>query len=165
MSLTALPARVFDKIMPCPLTGCWLWTAYIGPNGYGYINQGNRRPNTAHRVVYEAIKGPVPDGLELDHLCRVRSCANPAHLEPVTSAENTRRGLAGANNRAKTHCPKGHPFSGDNLYIYPNGRRGCNACIRANGKVQYALHRDRYIRRAMEQRQRQKEQQHGAGNE
>lgn len=83
---------------------CWVWT---GPttDGYGVIGAGGRGGATlrTHRVAYEALTGPIPDGLEVDHLCKVRNCVNPAHLEPVTSAENLRRAFAD-----HTHCPRGH---------------------------------------------------------
>ena len=87
-----------------------------------------------HRAMFEAHKGPVPDGLCLDHLCRVRNCANPEHLEPVTNKENLRRGL-GPPNRKVTHCKQGHPLSGDNLYLCWRKAgyftRACRACGRA----------------------------------
>lgn len=81
----------------------------------------------AHRVAYEEIMGPVPEGLELDHLCRTRSCVNPSHLEPVTHRENMNRGDVAT--RRKTHCPKGHPYDEENTGIY-NGYRNCRACAR-----------------------------------
>ncbi|MEE8234211.1 MAG: HNH endonuclease signature motif containing protein [Gammaproteobacteria bacterium] len=87
----------------------------------------------AHRVSYEMENGLVPKGLELDHLCRVRNCVNPQHVEPVTHKENCQRGEVGINHRRKTHCNRGHPYSGDNLYIVPkNGKRGCKTCSREN---------------------------------
>jgi hypothetical protein len=78
--------------------GCWLWQAGLAHNGYGHLKVG-RRTVKAHRFAYELLVGPVLEHLELDHLCRVRSCVNPAHLEPVTHAENVRRGRAGWNLR------------------------------------------------------------------
>lgn len=76
------------------------------------------------------IKGVIPEGKILDHKCRTRCCVNPNHLEPVTYKENSQRGLTGINKSSKTHCPKGHLYSGDNLYIKPNGGRDCKACRR-----------------------------------
>jgi|HubBroStandDraft_6_1064221.scaffolds.fasta_scaffold00134_11 hypothetical protein len=106
---------------------CWLWLGHT-LRGYGLFNvsTGRRR---AHRVLYEHINGPVPDGLGLDHLCRVRACVNPAHLEPVTNQENQHRGfgVVGINAR-KTHCIRGHEFTGNNLIIRPNGWRACRTC-------------------------------------
>lgn len=130
-----LPERITEKFVPDVTSGCWLWTAANnGSLGYGIINwQGRNRG--AHIVVYELLVGPIPDGLELDHLCRTPACVNPAHLEPVTHAENVRRGLAGpvraAQQLAKTHCPQGHEYSSENTYSYP-GRAGrhCKSCNR-----------------------------------
>ena len=84
----------------------------------------------AHRVAYGYLVGDIADGLTLDHLCRNRRCINPAHLEPVSAAENTRRGIRW--QLAKTHCPQGHPYAGENLITYPDGsRRACRACVNA----------------------------------
>lgn len=86
--------RLLDKITPEPNSGCWLWTGFVHPSGYGVIRTGNK--NTyAHRCSYELFVGAVPEGLQLDHICRVRCCVNPAHLEPVTPQENVLRGLNG----------------------------------------------------------------------
>ncbi len=85
----------------------------------------------AHRVSYELFVDAIPDGLTLDHLCRVRHCVNPSHLEPVTMRENLMRGdTAAAKNAAKESCPQGHPYSGDNLRITPKGYRVCRTCTR-----------------------------------
>lgn len=105
---------------------CWLWTAPCDREGYGRFAGRN-----AHRVAYEALVGPVPHGLELDHLCRVRECCNPSHLEPVTHAENVRRGDSpAALNMAKTHCIHGHEFTEANTRIATDGHRKCRACDR-----------------------------------
>lgn len=113
-------------------TPCHVWLlAMNGDTGYGLSWDSERKiMRGAHCLVWEAVHGPVPDGLVLDHLCRVRSCVNPAHLEPVTNAENIRRGRAGAYLRERTHCPAGHPYSGDNLLIRRGGQRGCRTCLR-----------------------------------
>lgn len=85
--------RFFSKVTAVPLAGCWLWMGCCS-NGYGHMRR-QKRCVLAHRFSYELHKGPIPEGLELDHLCRIPSCVNPDHLEPVTSAENTRRGRWG----------------------------------------------------------------------
>ena len=135
-------------LVPDPETGCLLWTGVKDRRGYGQIKIGghNGRNRRVHRVAWELDNGPVPDDLELDHVwdrgCRHKHCANLAHLELVTSAENTRRGIAahgGKNfNAAKTHCPQGHPYDEENTF-YANDRthrhgvhRMCRICMREN---------------------------------
>ena len=101
--------------------GCWIWRFSVGADGYGYMSVGGT--TKAHRVGYELIVGPIPQGLELDHLCRVRACVNPAHLEPVTHLENMRRGAPAT----KTHCKRGHEFTPTNTRF--RGRwRYCRRC-------------------------------------
>lgn len=113
---------------------CWLWSASCG-HGYGRFSV-NRKSVIAHRFAYELLVGPIPDGLVLDHLCRVTRCVNPTHLEPVTTRENTMRGalpaIASLQNIDKTHCKYGHPLFGENLYVppaHPTYRR-CRQCAR-----------------------------------
>lgn len=126
--------------------GCWEWTAHRHVSGYGMINI-DRVPRYAHRVAYEMLRGEIPDGLQLDHLCRNRGCVNPDHLEPVTNRENTLRGRCGEVNaarmRARTRCKSGHEFTADNTHVYiRNGRttRHCRACRRATSRALYVSH-------------------------
>lgn len=125
-------------------TGCWLWTGQIGRRGYGQIGSGSDgRTLLTHRVSYELNVGPIPEGLTLDHLCRVRHCINPAHLEPVTARENILRGeTLAAANIAKTHCPQGHPYSPENTYIY-KGSRSCRICSRAKSARHARVRKER----------------------
>lgn len=108
---------------------CWPWTARLDCHGYGRLNITSRWV-MAHRFSYELHVGPIPEGHQLDHLCRNRACQNAKHLEPVTLLENVRRGAAGAYLRARTHCPQGHPYSGENLRVEIGkyARRRCRIC-------------------------------------
>jgi len=123
--------RLMNHVSPEPNSGCWLWMAAVDKKGYAKVGY-NRPPRGygmefAHRVLYEQIRGPIPEGLDIDHLCRVRCCVNPDHLEPVTNAENHRRGIA--RNAKKTHCPQGHPYD----FTYRNGNhRICRTCQNAH---------------------------------
>ena len=129
-TLMTLPEKVAAKIMPVE-DGCWLWTASLRLNGYGQM-QWDGKNHGAHRLVYELLVGPIPPGLEVDHLCRVRSCVNPDHMEPVTHQENSARGLRGRLSTPKTHCPRNHPYSRENLYVHPtSGAPVCRACKKA----------------------------------
>jgi hypothetical protein len=116
---------------------CWLWTGSCHPDtGYGRIWFDRHDDRLAHRVIYEWVKGPIPEGLTIDHLCRVRRCVNPAHLEAVTNVENVMRGESPwAQNARKTHCHRGHPFNPENTWLN-KGMRHCRECARQR-KRQY----------------------------
>ena len=108
--------------------GCWLWEGGQDRKGYGrFWLDGETRG--AHRAGYILLVGPIPDGLQLDHLCREPSCVNPSHLEPVSPAENLRRApdQISTVNAAKTHCKMGHEFTAENIYS-ARGRRECRSC-------------------------------------
>lgn len=141
-----LPKRFWkkvDKNGPVPahrpdLGPCHLWMGTLTERGYG--NYGHGKTRRVHILVFEDVHGPVPEGLELDHLCRVRRCCNDAHVEPVTRSVNVQRGegpaLLGARRRAvtntKTHCRGGHAFTPANTYVDRKERRRCRACARTN---------------------------------
>lgn len=117
---------------------CWLWLGKPANTGYGQIGFGKRSERVtrnAHRVVYELLVGEVPEGKQLDHLCRNRMCVNPAHLEPVTQKENLLRGdTIPAKNAVKTHCNRGHEFTDKNTYRYGSNQRMCRACAHVRKK-------------------------------
>jgi hypothetical protein len=117
-------------------TGCWVWQRAKTPAGYGTLTLDGKTAY-AHRVFYEAYVADIPQGHVLDHLCRNPSCCNPDHLQPVTHAENMRR------TRRPT-CKRGHPLTGDNLYLAPDGERQCRECSRINGRARVRRWADEY---------------------
>ena len=122
--------RLWSFISPEPNSGCWLWTGAISDTGYGnfYLN---RKTVNAHKLLYQALREPVPAGLELDHKCRIRSCVNPDHLEPVTRSVNQKRGI----NCTHTACPIGHLYSElKNCGVRSNGRTYCAECARIRAR-------------------------------
>jgi hypothetical protein len=114
--------RFWSTVTPDESSGCWKWTGRLDKSGYGRFDHGR----LTHRVAYELLIGPIPEGLVIDHLCRVRACVNPSHMEPVTQATNVERG----SRAQQTHCLHGHPFDAENTYIRPDSGRGCRACNR-----------------------------------
>lgn len=142
--------RFFEKVDKKTASPCWIWMGGLNNKRYGqfaikigrYVGKDKTGwgMKLAHRFSYEIARGPVPDGLVLDHLCRMPSCVNPDHLEPVTQIENCRRGLSGspethpsaALNRAKTHCPRGHAYDAENTYTNKRGQRCCKICKNAS---------------------------------
>lgn len=114
--------------------GCWIWT---GPTIHGYGQRsvrgedGKQHSRKAHRLVYELMVGPIPDGYQLDHLCQVTRCVNPVHLEAVTPQVNTLRSSAPAAIAVQTNtCKRGHELSATNAKVLPGGNRVCRACLR-----------------------------------
>jgi hypothetical protein len=130
MRRETLPERIEKYSIPEPNSGCILWIGVTNYSGYGVINVA-RKQYRAHRLIYELMRGPVPDGLVLDHLCRVRCCVNPDHLEPVTQLVNVRRGA-----KLVKFCKSGHEFTPENTLVRTRGdgtqtlRRTCLACKR-----------------------------------
>lgn len=129
--------RFWPKVDKTPT--CWIWTG--ARHGMGYGNFFATKYMLAHRFSYELANGPIPDGLTLDHLCRNRLCVNPDHLEPVTIRENLMRGIGPSAIAARTtHCPKGHEYSGLNIYWAKNGKRICRLCrVGPNAKTHRRL--------------------------
>ncbi|MET8404472.1 HNH endonuclease [Streptomyces sp900116325] len=127
--------RFWSKVNKTPT--CWLWT---GPSrsGYGLFAWGSAKTlkgHCAHRHAYELVRGAIPEGKVLDHLCRIPLCVNPDHLEPVTLGENVLRGIGtSAINKRKTHCVNGHEFTPENTRIGKTGHRACRACDRENAR-------------------------------
>jgi hypothetical protein len=135
-----------------PVGQCWTWTGATSDGGYGVVRWGGKI-GRVHRLVYEAMVGPITAGLDLDHLCRNRACYNPAHLEPVTRGENIRRGLAPAIGQAtskrraeqRTHCPHGHPYDDENTNLRPGRGRECRTCKQGWSAAAYQKRKSRVV--------------------
>jgi len=109
------------------LEGCWLWKGCL-TNGYGIFTIKHKNV-LAHRISFVHWNGEIKQGLEIDHLCRNRTCCNPAHLETVTHIVNVKRGNLGIINKNKTHCKNGHGFTKENTIITVSGKRNCRICV------------------------------------
>ena len=138
--------RFWDKVDthgPVPeyrpdLGPCWTYPKTLTEFGYVYF-MVNQKSVAMHRFAYEMLVGPIPAGMQLDHLCRVRHCVNPHHCEPVTNRENGLRGISfAAANARKTHCPRSHEYTPENTYIGSKGERKCRACATALSKQRAA---------------------------
>ncbi len=138
-------------------SGCWDWVGGKDSGGYGQLYDPiTGRTVGAHRWIYEQEHGPIPEGYQCHHICADRACVNPTHIELCASSrehferdqpwQNAQR-RAADRERAKTHCPRGHPYSGDNLYVGPNGYRVCRMCQRiADRKYRHTrLRREREV--------------------
>lgn len=149
--MQTLRERIEARFIPEPNSGCFLWTHRLNTHGYAYISVGPKE-RRVQRVYYEMEKGPIPPGLVLDHLCRNRCCVNPDHLEPVTFRENIRRGNVGKSS-PKTHCPKGHEYTPENIYFCKSSHvqekryQYCKICLQQQLRQQRLRRLDRQRRK------------------
>jgi hypothetical protein len=135
--------RFWAKVSAPDSDGCWNWNGSTSKKtGYGQFALDNKTPLLVHRIAYSLLRGEIPPKMTIDHLCRNRRCVNPDHMDICTRGENTMRGntITAANLR-KTHCGKGHPYSGENLIVKAEGFRRCRQC-HAEWNRKYM--RDRY---------------------
>lgn len=131
-SFTKLPDLIIRQIFVNKVSGCWEWKGCCNDGGYGLVYWSvAKRQVRVHRLIYTLLKSEIPNGLSIDHLCRVRHCCNPDHLEAVSTKVNTLRGETLASRKSQqTHCIHGHPLEGENLYIHPKrGTRLCKRCM------------------------------------
>lgn len=142
----SLETRFWARVDRRAANECWPWTGPLDRGGYGtvFLRKGPNRVNVynkAHRVSWELQRGSIPQGLHIDHLCRVRHCVNPAHLEPVTPAENARRGALRRRADYDTHCPGGHVRTDGNTYVDAKNVRHCRECWVVSNRAAYLRRR------------------------
>jgi hypothetical protein len=131
--------RFAAKFAVAPASGCFIWLGGKTSSGYGSFKVCGK-PMGAHRYAYALMRGRIPAGFEIDHMCGNRACVRPAHLQAVTRAQNERFKVTRDRTHHetnKTHCPQGHPYAGENLYVRPSGKRGCWSCNRARQSKLY----------------------------
>ena len=139
--------RFWEKVAK---VGCWEWLAGVDKAGYGVFSW-NGRSGRAHRYAWELLRGPIPEGLHIDHLCRNRACVNPDHLEPVSQAENNRRGWGrGHNNSLKLCCPNGHAYSPENTYVRQRKWGPVRICKTCHARQSEAARKRRLARQQAE---------------
>ena len=142
--------------------GCWIWMGSVDKTGYGVLpvkKNGKGRKVWAHRLAYELYVGLIPEGFEIDHLCRNRRCVNPGHLEPVTRLENVRRGAKSRNSPVfvrKAYCKHGHPLVPGNVYLNGRGNPGCKICREEQARRRYLASREQVLTKAKERYQRKR---------
>lgn len=125
-----LPKAFWDRCIPEPNSGCWLWFGAANREGYGRFHVG-RRLLLAHRVAYEALVAAIPDGMHMDHRCRTPHCCNPAHVEPVTPLANWERGLAPSRLAIQRNaCKYGHPYDESNGHVRVRDGKTSRVCRR-----------------------------------
>ena len=167
---TRVIKRFLDEVFPIMKEkGCWLWEGYTNSKGYGVFTAS---PNTrkhvgkrigrkgkhilVHRYMYELMIGPIPKGLQIDHLCRVPLCVRPSHLEAVTQRENLMRGNGfAAHNSLKTHCPKAHEYTPENTAFIGTERR-CKTCLNTRSLAYYHKNRSRLMEQNRQYKIKQK---------
>lgn len=136
MPLNIIESRFWIRVRK-EASGCWIWTGAVSSSGYGSVGVHGKNI-CCHRFSYEMRHGKIPQKLQIDHLCRVKLCVNPEHLEVVTKEENNRRGFSpSAINIRKSFCPKGHPYYGSNLRLKKCGGRECRECDNAKHRRLY----------------------------
>lgn len=141
LDLSKIPGWFSSRVASFTPGTCWEWTGALSKGRYGQIPRriGTRK---AHRFIYELLRGPIPEGMTIDHLCKCTRCVNPAHMEVVSAQENVLRSdCLGMQNKRKTHCCRGHELAGRNLIIQRTGKRNCRECVNA------ALRKNRAMRR------------------